>query len=245
MNFIGNILKRRGRAVTWLLASDWLIMVGAFVTALYFRRYAPEMNIIMIRQRLAIFPWLIRLGQARGLQRRVVLIGQSAVTDRFLKRRRDRRAYTMIEPVGVLSDRPDGSSGGVPHLGRISVLQTVVAAHGIEGAVICDPSLDYEELMALIEQCVRLFGWVDVHTEKSAVWHSRPDADKYFDIPFARITSITRNPLYFAYKRALDLVASGLALTLLSPLLARSISSARCGSARTPIRRGKPRSWNT
>jgi len=307
MHSIGGILKRRGRAVTWLLATDWLTMVGAFIVALYLRRYAPEMNIIMIRQRfrivpevvfvmayalfflgifsllglylrktwlsrwlhagatvegatlmtlgylllrgtfkwgflvqwrhvilmwyaftlaglllhrLAIFPWLIRLGQARGLQRRVVLIGQGAVTDRFLERWRERRVYTMLEPVGVLGDLPAASSGGLPHLGRISELQTVVAAHGIEGAVICDPSLDYEELMALIEQCVRLFGWVDVHTEKSAVWHSRPDADKYFDIPFARITSVTRNPFYFAYKRALDVVASGLALTLLSPLLA-------------------------
>ncbi len=307
MHVIGNILRRRGRAVTWLLATDWLILVGAFAVALYFRRYAPETNIIMIRQRfrivpeltfamvyalvflavfsmlglylrktwlsrwlhagviveaatllvlgylllrgtfkwgflvqwrhvilywyalallgllvhrLLIFPWLLRVGMARGLRRRVALIGQSDLTRHFLEHWRENPEAAPIEPIGIVTDRETDADIGLPRLGRIADLSRLVAEHRLEGAVICDPALDYDGLMALIEECVRLFGWVDVHTEKSAVWHSRADADKYFDIPFARITSVTRNPFYFAFKRVFDVTASGLALLLLSPLLA-------------------------
>lgn len=307
MNPIGAILRRRGRAVTWLLVMDWMVMVGAFGVALYFRRYDPRMNIIRIRgglrivpevtfvmayavallplfslwglylrktwlsrwlhatsiiesatlmalgylllrgmfkweflvpsrlvilmwyalalfglliHRLVVFPLLVRLAYERGLHRRVVLIGQSAVTKRFLEHWRSRRRYTMLEPIGVLTDQKPNPDLGLPYFGRIAHLKECVAKHRIEGAVICDPSLNYEELMALIEECVRLFGWVDVHTEKSAVWHSQPNADKYFDIPFARICSVPQNPFYYAYKRLFDVLASALAILVLSPLLA-------------------------
>lgn len=292
--------------MTWLLVMDWLIMVGAFGVALYFRRYDPAMNIIRIRggfhivpeatfvmayalallpafstlglylrktwlspwlhvaaviegatvmalgyllfrgmfkwsflvpsrfvillwylltlaglliHRLIVFPLLIRFAYERGLHRRVVLIGQSDVTKRFLENWRSHDRYTMLEPIGVLSNQEPDPDLGLPYFGRIADLKESVGKHRIEGAVICDTSLDYEELMALIEECVRLFGWVDVHTEKSAVWHSRPNTDKYFDIPFARICSIPQNPFYSVYKRTFDVLASSVALLALSPLL--------------------------
>lgn len=307
MNPLKWLLRRRGRAVTWLLLTDWAILVGSFGVALYFRRYDPGMNIISVRNfrvvpevslaalysmamlivftllglylrktwlsrwlhalhileaasftilgyfllrgatwlpylvpsrrvilywyglmalgllihRLFVFPRLLRFAHTQGLQRRVVLIGDSRVTRDFIAKWRRGESYSGLEPIGILSDKESNLlNTDLPRLGRIFDLHRLVAEHRIEGAVICNPNLKYEELMDLIEQCIRLFGWVDVHTDKSAVWHSRPNADKYFDIPFARLRAVPDSRVYRFYRRVFDIAAAGLALLILSPLLA-------------------------
>ena len=306
MNPLQWLLRRRGRAVTWLLVTDWAILVGAFGIALYFRRYDPGMNIISIRNlrvvpevsfvvayslamlvvftllglylrktwlsrwyhglrvieaasftllgylflrgatklpylvpsrrvilywyglmslgllfhRLFIFKWLVQFAHTQGLQRRVVLIGDSAVSRDFIAKWQSGESYSGLEPVGVLSNKSkDCVQSPLPCLGRIADLERIIYEHHIEGAVICNPDVGYDELMDLIERCVQLFGWVDVHTDKSAVWHSRPNADKYFDIPFARLRPIPNSRLYRLYRRSFDIAAAGAALILLSPFL--------------------------
>ena len=37
---------KRSRATLYLLATDWMIIVGSFALALHFRRFSPEMNIV-------------------------------------------------------------------------------------------------------------------------------------------------------------------------------------------------------
>ena len=307
MNPLKWLLRRRGRAVTWLLLTDWAILIATFMVALYFRRYDPKMNIISIRNlrvvpevslvaiyslvmlvaftlvglylrktwlsrwyhalcileattyvtlgylllrgatklpylvpsrrvifywyglmtlgllihRLFIFNWLLRFAQSRGLARRVVLIGDSHVTNDFIAKWRDGESYSGLEPIGLLSDKEVAPLNiSLPRLGRICDLERVTQEHRIEGAVICNPNIGYDALMDLIERCIRLFGWVDVHTDKSAVWHSRPNADKYFDIPFARLRPVPNSRLYRLYRRIFDIAAAGTALILLSPFLA-------------------------
>ncbi len=40
------LLRRYGRSTVYLMATDWLILVGTFGVALHWRRYEPDLNII-------------------------------------------------------------------------------------------------------------------------------------------------------------------------------------------------------
>lgn len=305
-----HLLRRYGRSTVYLMATDWLILVGTFGTALHWRRYDPGLNIIsrshiagevltvifyafvmigvfgvlqlykrktllsptshflrivqgvavcvlgylllrtsvkffvfipsrlvllnwailqfstMVIHRMILFPALVKAATRAQMQRRVVIIGTSEASIRFAQQLADQRQYATLRPVGFLSVsdcREKGAriAGDLLCLGKISDLPELVNLHKIEGAIITPTSVDlsYQDLMDLIEQCVRLFGWVDVHTDKSAVWHNNLNADTCFDIPFVRMREIPNGPLIRAYKKTTDLVGALIGLALLSPLL--------------------------
>jgi len=174
----------------------------------------------LLLHRMVVFPWLAARALKKGLRRKVVLIGDTDVASHLLSRQRHGHGFAMIEPIGLIADHPQGVVRGLPRLGGIADLAWIAREYGVEGAILCNPDLTYDQLMHLIEECIRLFGWVDVHTEKAAVWHRRPNTDHYFDIPFARLAAPTHSPAYRWFKRTLDVAVSSLALILLAPFLA-------------------------
>lgn len=302
-----NPIKRQKRGGSYLLVTDWLIIVATFIIALQFRRYSPELRgitpshwavvpeviavsiyalfflitwailglykryiwltptphalqiikgsaglvlgyvlllaltkaslftpsrmvilvwfVLMLAllsaHRLLFFPFLLRVASRSGLRRRVVLLGDSQVTKDLLSRFEHEAQYSMLTPVGILSAKTGPFlNQDIPHLGDFSALPNIVELYNLEGAVIAEPDLSVDELMSLIEQCVSLFGWVDVHSEQSAAWYNvSGGSDTYFDIPFVRINAITQTPILMAYKRVFDFSAALLGLLVLSPLL--------------------------
>lgn len=298
--------RRFGRTTSYLMITDYLILVGTFGVALHLRRYDPAMDIIslsrwqvvpevlfvmffglvmlgifnslglylrrtwvsrqlhlvglvkataivllgyillraltkapfmvesryvqllwgvflfgaLVVHRLGVFPVLLRIASHTGLQRRVVLIGHNDLAQEAIAHWRANPLQTLVVPIGILSDKPDAQEiGGVPVLGSIGDLPRVVQEHDVEGAILTAPDLPHQELMDLIEQCIRLFGWVDVHASEAAVLHEKLTADVIFNIPFARLAAVPNNPLYLGYKRLMDLLLAGLGLLVLSPLL--------------------------
>jgi len=172
--------------------------------------------------RLILFPVLVQAATRAQMQRRVVIIGTSEASISFTHQLLDQRRFATLQPIGFLSNsRAKGEPvlGDISCLGQINDLPELVSLHKIEGAIITQTDLSYQDLMDLIERCVRLFGWVDVHTDKSAVWHNNLNADTYFDIPFVRMREIPSGPLIRAYKEATDLIGSLIGIILLSPLL--------------------------
>ncbi|AKJ65506.1 exopolysaccharide biosynthesis polyprenyl glycosylphosphotransferase [Kiritimatiella glycovorans] len=170
--------------------------------------------------RLILFPLILRYASKAGLQRRVVVIGDGPLAKDFVRKWNAGR-YSTIEVLGQLTGRGEEERAlkDIPRLGDVADLRELIDLHKIEGAVIAEPGLTHQQLMDLIEECVGLFGWVDVHSAKSAVWHEKLNADLLFDIPFVRLRSIPDNPLYFGYKRMFDVVASSLGLLILSPVM--------------------------
>ena len=162
----------------------------------------------------------MRKASQSGLQRRIALIGDTPLGRDFLNGWKSAPEATTMELVGLISDTDKPVLiQDLPYLGRLDRLADLTGSHRIEGAVIANPDLSHEALINLIEECVRLFGWVDVHSEKSRVWEKGPATDFHFDIPFVRVRSIPHSPLYRGYKRTLDILASGLGLLAVSPLL--------------------------
>ncbi len=72
--------------------------------------------------------------------------------------------------------------------------------------------------MDLIERCIRLFGWVDIHSDKSSALQKSDNADSFFEIPFIRMHGISDNLLLKMGKRTFDFAASLIGILLLSPI---------------------------
>ncbi len=176
----------------------------------------------LVIHRLIVFPPLVRAATRAQMQRRVVIIGVSDASITFARQLLDQQRYATLKPIGFLSNTHEKSElivNDLPCLGRISGLPELVDLHKIEGAIITETDLSYQDLMDLIERCVRLFGWVDVHTDKSSVWHENLNADTYFDIPFVRMREISSGPMLRFYKEATDVIGALLGVIVLSPIL--------------------------
>ncbi len=302
-----NLIRRHGRSTTYLMLTDWLILVGTFSVALHWRTYSPNLNLIsrshiateillafvyafliigvfgslrlykrktllstashvfriiqgtlicvggylllrvltknpvfvpsrfvimnwafllftaLIIHRTIIFPQLVKLATHAQMQRRVIIIGVSEDSIHFAERLLDEQRFATLRPVGFLCNRQEKGKQITPTLsclGQITDLPDLVDLHKIEGAVITSTELSYQDLMDLIERCIRFFGWVDVHTEQAAVWHKNLNADTYLDIPFVRMREIPHGPMIRLYKEATDFIGAALGVVLLSPLLA-------------------------
>jgi exopolysaccharide biosynthesis polyprenyl glycosylphosphotransferase len=177
----------------------------------------------LIIHRIILFPVLVQIATRAKMQRRVVLIGISDASITFAQQLLAQERFATFKPIGFLSNRQakgDPVFGGLSCLGPINALPELADLHKIEGAVITETDLSYQDLMDLIERCVRLFGWVDVHTDKSAVWHKNLNADTYLDIPFVRLREIPNGPMIRAYKETTDVIGAVIGIILLFPVLA-------------------------
>ncbi len=301
-----NLVRRHGRSISYLLLTDYLIIIGSFGVALRFRHINLGMNIIsrshivpqalfiffyavlviglfsilrlyrrkvwltrawhsfqillgvlisvggyvllkavfksdvflesrlitlnwsllffigIALNRLWLFPLLLRAGSKANLQRRIIIIGAEEAGIAFANQclRKDR--YAMLQPIGFLCDhrkKGDIITEDIPCLGRLDDLPEIVNLYKIEGAVITPTEMSYACLMNTVERCVRLFGWVDVHTDQSAVLHENLNTDTYFDIPFVRMREIPNGTMTRIYKETLDAVGSTIGILILSPLL--------------------------
>jgi len=176
----------------------------------------------LIIHRMIFFPALIRAASQAQMQRRVVIIGTTEESLRFARQLLDQQMFATLRPVGFICNsrkKDEAVLGELACLGRVSDLPELVEPHKIEGAIITPTDLSYQDLMDLIENCIRLFGWVDVHTEQSACWHNNLSPDTYFDIPFVRMREIKNGPLIRFYKELIDVAGAAIGILLLSPLL--------------------------
>jgi len=176
----------------------------------------------LIIHRVILFPPLLQAATRTQLQRRVVIIGAGESGIDFARLCLAQHRYTTLKPVGFLSGSREKEETIFENLTCLGVprdLPDIVNLYKIEGAVITQTDLPYQELMDLIERCIRLFGWVDVHTDKSAVLHNTLDTDTYFDVPFVRLAEIRNSFMVRAYKEMLDVIGAVIGIVLLSPVL--------------------------
>lgn len=294
---------KRSRTTLYLMITDWIIIVGSFAVALYFRKYSPGMNIVsrhhiipemvlmfvyaflslalfsysnlykrktlltnlphfagilkaslatvllyilaesllksnlFIPSRLVLLQWgvlllialtihrllivsfLSRVLSKTDMRRRVVVIGDTTLAKQFIQKCAAQKSSGMTV-IGIMDHSGKAETvTEIPFLGSPSSLPEVQTLYNLEGAVICNPDLTHQQLMSLIEMCVNIFGWVDVHSEKSQSLQRSSEADSFFDIPFIRLHGIPDNLLYRIWKRAFDFFAALIGVMLLSPLL--------------------------
>jgi exopolysaccharide biosynthesis polyprenyl glycosylphosphotransferase len=171
--------------------------------------------------RLLVFPWLMHWAARSEMHRRIALIGANDFSREFAQQIRRNSGRYMMHVVGFVDDTiPAGTPviEGAPCLGPMAKLDEMVDLYNIEGAVITAGDMNYGELMDCVEWCVKTFGWVDVHADRTACLQQNLDPDTYFEIPFIRMRSMQKSPALQFQKRAMDLVGAGLGLLVLSPV---------------------------
>lgn len=176
----------------------------------------------LVIHRMIIFPALLQAATRAQLQRRVVIIGTEPPGIEFARKCLAKHRYDTLRPIGFLCDhQPVGEPvlEGLRCLGRPEDIVDLAKSCRIEGAVITQTDLSYQQLMDLIERCVHLFGWVDVHTDKAAVLHETLDSDTHFDVPFVRLGEVRRGFIVRMYKRTFDALGAAAGILLLSPIL--------------------------
>lgn len=211
------------------------IAVGGYVMLQYFTKstilleyrsvtitWGLLLFLLLVLHRVFLFPALLRWFSRSGLQRRVVVLGASEVGVEFARQCVAGTRYGGLQVVGFLDDTlPDGQAVLPPLkcLGETASLSEIVDLYRIEGCVITATGLSYQRLMDLVEQSVRLFGWVDVHSDRATCLHENLAVDTFLDIPVARMGAVRNDVLVRAYKRVGDVLAAAVGLVVLSPVL--------------------------
>ncbi len=172
--------------------------------------------------RLLVFPALLLLAARSALHRRIAVVGVNDASIAFARRVQDQKHQWPVNVVGFLDDhRPAGTevADRLPVLGSLNQLERLADLYNLEGAVLIADEMNPDDLLDAIERCVQVFGWVDVHTDRTRPLATRLDPDTYFDIPFLRMRGIQAGPAVMLQKRIFDVAVSALAIVLLSPVL--------------------------
>ena len=203
----------------------YLLVKGILKSDLFIpsRRVLLQWGILLFAalavHRLLVVRLLTALLSKTDMRRRVVVIGDTELASQFISKCKNDPNCGMTL-VGVMEDAETCKNvDSIPFLGTPSTLPDVVNLYNLEGAVICNPSLSHQKMMDLIEQCIRLFGWVDMHSDQSSALQNSGSADSFFEIPFIRMHGISDNLLLKSWKRAFDFTAALIAILILSPIL--------------------------
>lgn len=230
------------RRKMWLLPAGHLIAIGkGVILAIFgyiFLQYLTKSS-ILLEYRSVIFAWgvaafsllvinrlvvldlLTRWISQSDLRRRVIVIGASEVGRTFAERCVTGREYATLKVIGFLDEKiPAGEvvSGDFKCLGAPEDIADIVDLYNLEGAVITESDLTYQRLMDLTETCVRLFGWVDIHCDKSSCLYESLDVDTYFEIPFVRMRNVPDTTAMRLCKRTADILMAAFGIILLSPV---------------------------
>lgn len=177
---------------------------------------------LLVFHRVVLFGPILRAFSKTRWHRRVVVIGAGPIAREFAANCEPGKSYHTLTVSGFLDDSWPVDTEvlpGIPCLGRPGDLREITKEHRIEGAVITLSDISYEGLIELVEQCVSLFGWVDIHSDKALCLQKNLNVDTYFDTPFVRLGHVGDSRAITLYKRVTDIVGAALGLLLLSPLL--------------------------
>jgi undecaprenyl-phosphate galactose phosphotransferase len=102
-------------------------------------------------------------------------------------------------------------------IGKISDLEYFVDNNKIDELDICLDNVEYEELMQIIDECIRLDVNVKVTSEMFNIIPQKMHSERYFNIPVVDVTHKMNQNIYIVFKRILDYIGAGIGLILLSP----------------------------
>lgn len=128
---------------------------------------------------------------------------------------------TGLRLVGMLDESPPEQPSllGVPYLGTAADLDRVVAHHKVRDLLVCDGELSSTELVEVVRTCSRLD--ISIHVVPTLLQMHRlaSTTDQVWGIPLERVRRNTVSGPSWRFKRVMDVVLSGAALVVLSPVL--------------------------
>lgn len=127
-----------------------------------------------------------------------------------------------LRPVGFLDSdpllRPDERP--VPLLGGTEALPSVLVEFGVRDVVVAFSSVPGSEMVDIIRTCDRLDVEIFFVPRLFELHNTSREMDQVWGVPLVRLRRAAFRTFSWRLKRVFDVVASGLALLVLSPLLA-------------------------
>lgn len=155
-----------------------------------------------------------------GVQR-VLIVGAGEV-GRMVMRNIAAQPELGYQTVGFVDDKPERGSrdlGRFKGLGSTDQIAELVTLHGVDMVIVALPWLAHRKILGIVSQCEHLNVAVRIVPDLFQMSLSQVDIDDLNGIPLIGTKSPVIMGWNLAIKRALDVVVSGLALVLLSPLL--------------------------
>jgi exopolysaccharide biosynthesis polyprenyl glycosylphosphotransferase len=126
-----------------------------------------------------------------------------------------------LRPVGFLDDDPllQADERPIPHLGSMDLVLEVIEEHGIDDVVVTYGSTPERDIVDILRRCDRSPCEIFL-VPRLYEMHALGDAAEFvWGVPLLRLRRAAFRSSAWQAKRVFDVVASGLALAVLSPLL--------------------------
>jgi exopolysaccharide biosynthesis polyprenyl glycosylphosphotransferase len=161
--------------------------------------------------------------RCRGkVRHRTLILGAGQVGTRLADTLRERRDYGL-DPVGFVDSAPptdDPALLPAPVLGGYEELGRIIREQTIRDVIVAFGSADEDELVDVLRTCDRLDVEVFLVPRLFELHNANRYTDEIWGIPLIRVRrAVFRSPWWKA-KRLVDAVVAGLALVVLSPVMA-------------------------
>jgi exopolysaccharide biosynthesis polyprenyl glycosylphosphotransferase len=155
------------------------------------------------------------------LRQRTVIVGSGLVADR-LADRLDRHAEFGLQAIGIVDDEIYTLNGAqrLPKLGSLKQLDEVLDECDVDRVIIAFSRATHQQLLSCIRSCRDRRIAVDVVPRLFELLDGARSLNQIGGLPLLSIGAPPLSRTARAAKRALDIVISGAALLVLSPLLA-------------------------
>lgn len=211
----------RSNAIMFLLLTGFLFFfrqtdISRTVLAIFASLNTMGGCIARRTARSVLIGWLDR-GQAR---RQVLMLGGGPLGRQFLQRVRDGR-LPGHQVVAFLDDNPNlREVDGVPALGAIEHLQSLLAELVVDEVVIALPLHAYEKISRIVATCEVHGVHVRIIPDYLQYVPARAAAEDVDGLPLIELRHLPLNdPAHRLIKRLLDVTVTALALVVGSPLL--------------------------
>ncbi|MBI3741854.1 MAG: undecaprenyl-phosphate glucose phosphotransferase [Chloroflexi bacterium] len=157
---------------------------------------------------------------ARGWsESRLLIVGAGEAGNQILERIRG-AASLGFKTIGFLDDKLAGETvQGLPVLGKVEQLGTVVQEFAIDEVIIALPEATHQELLAIISLCEYGQVSIKIFPDVFQIMASEVNIGELSGLPLLTMRDVALRGWRLSLKRIMDLIVSAIVLIVLSPFL--------------------------
>ncbi|MCC6176584.1 MAG: sugar transferase [Chloroflexi bacterium] len=181
---------------------------------------AWALSAFMVVNGRALYQFIASTLHQRGLGvERVLVVGGNNL-GRIIMQSLASKSHLGYSVIGFVDDDRAGDFGRFRHLGGLDDVERIAGAEQIDQVIVALPAASHAAILRIVDHCRRgqvSFKLVPDLYEMSL---SRVDVDSVSGIPLIGLKDVSIQGWNAVLKRALDILVAGVALLVLSPLLA-------------------------
>jgi len=157
--------------------------------------------------------------QARGLGgSRVLIVGIGEIGQMILQKIRYLPGLGY-EVMGFVNNGHSETVMGVPVLGQVDDLPTLIDEHSIDEVIIALPEASHEEMLTIISLCERGKVSIKIYPDVFQIMAAQVSIGDLGGLPLLTVRDIALRGWKLTLKRAVDLIGGAFGLVALSPLM--------------------------